>query len=110
MKTQLGLLTFGVFLIFAAAWISAWILGTIGVENVAPLILLSTGVWTVMLAGVRKISHTVDGDAFATFSWGMLFIVLGGSWFLSNVGLAVEFVIVFLLLLVGGLAVATALR
>jgi len=110
LKMQLGLLTFGVFLIFATAWISAWILGSIRVENVAPLVLLSTGVWTVVLAVVKRISHTVDGDTFATFSWGMLFIVIGGSWFLSNVGLAVEFVIVFLLLLVGGQAVATALR
>ena len=110
MRAQFGLLTFGVFLIFVAAWISSWILGAIKVQNVAPLVLLSTGVWTIILAIVKKVSHSIDGDAFATFSWGMLFIVLGGSWFLSNIGMAVEFVIVFLLLLVGGLAVATALR
>lgn len=110
LRAQFGLLTFGVFLVFLATWISVWILGSIKFENVTPLVLLSTGIWIAILAVVRKVSHSIEGDHFTTFSWGMLFIVLGGSWFLTNMGMAIEFVIVFLLLLVGALAIVTAIR
>jgi hypothetical protein len=110
LRAQFGLLTFGVFLLFVATWISVWLLGRINFENVIPLVFLSTGIWIAILAGVRKASHSIEGNPFTTFSWGMLFIVLGGSWYLTNMGMPMEFVIVFLLILIGALAVVTALR
>lgn len=110
MRAQFGLLTFGVFILFIATWISVWLLGSINFEDVTPLVFLSTGIWIAILAGVRKASHSLEGNTFTTFSWGMLFIVLGGSWYLTNMGMPIEFVMVFLLLLIGALAVITALR
>ncbi len=108
MKVNLGLMSFGVFLIIVAVWIAAWLLTIITTENLVPLILLSSGVWAVVVSGLKVIKP--DEGAFSNFGWGMLFIVLGGSWYLSNSGMPIEYTIVFVLLLVGALAVVVALR
>lgn len=107
-KIHLGLLSFGVFLILVAVWIAAWVLTIIAAENLVPLILLSSGIWTVVVAGLKAVKP--EEGAFSTFGWGMLFIVLGGSWYLSNTGMPIEFTVVFVLLLLGALAVVVALR
>lgn len=107
-KLQLGLLSFGVFLVIVAVWIAAWILTVITTENLVPLILLSSGVWTVVVAGLKAIKP--EEGAFSTFGWGMLFIVLGGSLYMVNTGMHPLYTVVFVLALIGILAVATALR
>ncbi|MFQ6068630.1 MAG: hypothetical protein ACE5KD_03705 [Candidatus Bathyarchaeia archaeon] len=109
-RIHLGLLTFGVFLIIVAVWIAASVLAIITTKNLVPLILLSSGVWTVVVAGIKTVIPEENNGAFSTFGWGMLFIVLGGSWYLNNVGMPIEFTVVFVLLLLGALAVVTALR
>lgn len=106
----MGTLSFGVFLIIVAIWISAWILGSITIPNLVPLILLSSGVWTVIVAGLKSASQEEKHGAFSTFGWGMLFIVLGGSLYLINAGMDPLYTVVFIMVLIGALAVATALR
>ena len=110
-RSQLGLLTFGVLLIILAAWSAVWILDIILLWDLFPGIILSVGIWTVFLAGIKACrSSWAEGHAFSSFGWGMLALVLGGSWWLSNLGMPIEMTIVFVLLLLGLLAIATALR
>lgn len=108
-KSQLGVLSFGVFLIIVAVWIASWILKMITAENVVPLILLCGGVWTIVLAGLKAARPEEEG-AFSTFGWGMLFVVLGGSLYMVNMGMDPLYTVVFILILIGILAVITALR
>jgi len=107
-RFQLGLLSFGVFLVIVAVWIAAFLLELILVENIVPLILLSSGVWTVVTAGLKAVKP--EEGAFSTFSWGMLFIVLGGSLYMINTGMNPMYTVVLVLALIGVLAVAAALR
>jgi hypothetical protein len=110
LRPQFGLLTFGIFLLFVATWISVWLLGSIQWLDVPPLVLLSTGIWITILAGARRASHSLDGSNLSTFYWGLFFAILGGSWYLTNIGMPLEFMIVFLLALLGAIAIITALR
>ncbi len=92
-----------------AVWIAAWLLGFIAAANIVPLILLSSGVWIVVVAGLKAMSPEKEG-AFSNFGWGTLFIVLGGSLYMISMGMEPLYTVVFVLILVGALAVATALR
>lgn len=109
-RVHLRLLTLGVFLIIVAVLIAAWMLALISAESLVPLILLSSGVWTVIVAGLKAVSPQGKGGAFSTFGWGMLFIVLGGSLYMVNMGMNPVYIVVFVLALVGALAVAAASR
>lgn len=105
----MGLLSLGVFLIIVAVWTVALAFGVVAIENFVPLVLLSSGVWIVVVAGL-KIALPKEGGAFGTFGWGMLFIVLGGAIYMMNRGMNPVYTAVMVLLLIGGLAVAAALR
>jgi len=107
---HLGLLSFGVFLSIIAVWIATLVLRIITVTDLVPLILLSSGVWTVGVASLKVVKPEKTGGVFSIFGWGMLLIVLGGSLYLVNKGMDPAYIIVFVLALVGALAVATALR
>ncbi len=108
-KYDLGLLSLGVFLIVLALWIATAILSIITVEEVVPLILLSSGLWIVVVAGIKSV-RSEEGGAFTIFGWGMVFIVLGGSLLMVIRGMNPLYVGVFILLLIGVLAVVAALR
>jgi hypothetical protein len=109
MRVHFGVLSFGVFLIVVAVWTAALAFGVITMENLVPLILLSSGVWVVIIAGLKIALPQKDG-AFSTFGWGMLFIVLGGAMYLMNQGMNPIYTAVLILLLIGALAVVAALR
>ena len=108
-RFQFGILSLGAFLLIVAAWIAAWLLALVETSNLVPLILLSSGVWIVIVACLKAFSAEREG-AFSNFSWGTLFIVIGGSLYLINQGMEPLYTVVFVLILVGVLAVATALR
>jgi hypothetical protein len=105
----MGLLSFGVILIVVAVWVAAFLMGAIEVFNLVPLILLSSGVWTVAIAGIKAARKKEDG-AFSTFGWGMLLTVLGGSFYMVNMGMNPVYIVVFVLALLGALAIAAALK
>ncbi len=109
-KRQLGLLTLGVFLIIVATWVGAFFLSIIAFNDILPLILLSSGVWAVVVAGIKTLTSRETGGAFGVFGWGTLFIVVGGSWYFSSLGMPIEFTVVFVLLLLGVLAIAAGLK
>jgi hypothetical protein len=104
------LLSFGVFLILIAGWIGAWVLGVVALEALIPLILLSAGAWALAVAGLQAFGTSEGGEAFTTFGWGMLFVVVGGTLYLVTEGLSPAFILVFVLALAGFLAVVSALR
>jgi hypothetical protein len=108
-RVHLGVLSLGVFLVIVAVWITAFLLGIISAANLVPLILLSSGVWTIIIAVFRVAVHREDGP-FSTFGWGMLFVVLGGSFYMVNTGMDPVYIVVFVLMLVGVLAIAAAVR
>ncbi len=87
---------------------AAWLLSIIEAGNLVPLILLSSGVWAIIVSGLKAVKS--GEDAFSTFGWGMLFIVLGGSLYMINTGMDPLYTVVFVLSLVGTLAIVTALR
>ncbi|UCD97002.1 MAG: hypothetical protein JSV35_02830 [Candidatus Bathyarchaeota archaeon] len=110
-RLHLGLLTLGVLLIILAVWSAAWILEFILLQDFPPGILLSVGIWMIALAGLKASRTSVsESNAFSTFGWGMLVLVLGSSWWFSNSGMPIEMTLVFVLLLLGILAIVTALR
>jgi hypothetical protein len=108
-RFHMGLLSFGVFLIMVAVWVAAFLLETISAANLVPLILLSSGVWTVAIAGIKAANQKEDG-AFSTFGWGMLLTVIGGSFYMVNMGMNPVYIVVFVLALLGALAIAAALK
>jgi hypothetical protein len=108
-KVHLGLLSFGAFLIVVAVWTAALAYRVIAAENLVPLIVLSSGVWVVLVAGL-KLARSTEAGIFRTFGWGMLFVVLGGAMYMMNQGMNPVYTVVLVLLLIGALAVVAALR
>jgi len=103
-------LSIGVFLIiiviaimlYATQIISDWML-------VIPIILVLSGCWTLVLAGVRSTNlHRYERDAFSTMSLGLLLIAVGGAWYLFAFNPIYSLALILLIL--GALAIATALR
>jgi hypothetical protein len=108
-RFHLGLLSFGVFLIVVAVWTAAVLLEAISAANLVPLILMSSGIWTIAIAGIKAAKQKEDG-AFSTFGWGMLLTVLGGSFYMANTDMNPVYIVVFVLVLLGALAIAAALK
>jgi len=103
-------LSIGVFLIiiviaimlYATQIISDWIL-------IIPIILVLSGCWTLALAGLRSSNvHKYERGAFSTMSLGLLLIAVGGAWYLFAFNPIYSLALILLVL--GTLAIATALK
>jgi hypothetical protein len=103
-------LSIGVFLIiiviaiilYATQIISDWVL-------IIPIILVLSGCWTLILAGVRSANlHRYERGAFSTMNFGLILIAMGGAWYLFAFNPIYSLALI--LLVVGALAIATALR
>jgi hypothetical protein len=103
-------LSIGVFLIiivvaimlYAAQVITDWTL-------IFPLILVLSGCWTLVLAGIRA-SNTqkYERGAFSTMGLGLLLLGVGGAWYLFAFNALYSLALILLIL--GALAIAAALR
>ena len=109
-RLRIGLLSIGVFLIIVAVWIAALISEIIIVENLIPMILLSCGIWIVVVAAFKAFTMKQPDGAFSTFGWGILFIVVGGSLYMVSMGMNPVYTIVFILATVGALTVIATVR
>jgi len=105
------MLSFGVLLVIVAL-----VLGILGVgiivrlDEAFALIIAFYGVWTIVLAGIRTQNPDKYGrGAYSMLVMGIVLIVLGGSWYLYIATANVILSIVLLLLVIGILAVASAL-
>jgi len=67
------------------------------------------GIWLWALAGMQRSNPEKYGrGAFSYFGWGLLLIAVGGAWFLAYVNAVYSLAVILLVL--GGLAIAAALR
>lgn len=110
-ESRREMLSIGVFLIivvvaivlYAAQVISDWTL-------IFPVIFVLSGCWLLALAGMRASNpQKYERGSFSTMGMGVLLIALGGAWYLFAVNLAL-YSLALILLVVGGLAIAAALR
>jgi hypothetical protein len=73
------------------------------------LIILLSGLWTIVLAGMRSSApQKYERGAFGTFSWGLLLVAIGGAWCLYGYGWYYSLVV--MLLAFAGVAIAVALK
>lgn len=105
-----GLLSIGIFLIILVVSILLHTpLELIPWYLIPPVILALSGIWTIVLAGIRA-SRPVkyERGPFSTFAWGLLLTAIGGAWFFFNVSWVYSLVTIVLVL--GILAMAAAFR
>jgi len=110
-RMPLGLLSFGVFVIIVAIAIA--VSGPLGLrfETSLALIVALYGGWTIALAGIRvKNPEKYARGAYSIFVWGILLVAVGGAWFIASIGVDLLYSALLLLVVVGILAVVSALR
>jgi len=108
-RRPLGLLSLGVLAVIVAVCLLAYVAEYIAADAILPLILAFFGLWIVVVAGIRAVSpQKYERGAFSTFGWGTILIAIGGAWFLARINLLYS--IALLLIVIGILAVAAALR
>lgn len=108
-RRPLGLLSLGVLAVIVAVCLIAYVAEYIVADAILPLILAFFGLWIVVVAGIRAVSpEKYERGAFSTFGWGVMLIAIGGAWFLTGINLLYS--IALLLIVIGVLAVAAALR
>jgi heme/copper-type cytochrome/quinol oxidase subunit 3 len=109
-ESRREMLSIGVFLIivvaaivlYAAQVISDWTL-------IFPVILVLSGCWLLALAAMRASNQQkYERGAFSTMGMGLLLIALGGAWYLFAFNSLYSLALI--LLVVGALAIAAALR
>jgi len=109
MPKQYDMLSMGVLLIIAAMMLVTYSTRLITELEVLALIIAFYGVWTIVLAGIRtKNPEKYGRGAYSTLVIGILLTTLGGAWFLYIEGTNIIFTIALLLIVIGILAVATA--
>jgi hypothetical protein len=98
-------------LVIVALVLGALAVGIIArLDEVLALIIAFYGVWTVVLAGIRTQNPEKYGrGAYSTLVMGIVLIAVGGSWYLYIATANLILSIVLLLLVIGILAVASAL-
>jgi hypothetical protein len=102
-------LSIGVFLIIIVVAIILYVASLIDWTLIFPLILVLSGCWTLVLAGMRAANpQKYERGAFSTVSLGLLLIAVGGAWYLFAVNPLYSLALVLLVL--GALAIAAALR
>jgi len=111
MAQQWEMLSFGVLMVITALMLVAYAVQIVtGLDQVIALIIASYGVWTMILAGIRtKNPEKYGRGAYSTLVMGVLLTAIGGAWFLYIEGTSFIVTVALLLVVVGILAVATAL-
>jgi uncharacterized membrane protein YidH (DUF202 family) len=111
-KKPTDLLSLGVFVVIVAICLLAYAAELIKrTDEVLSLIIAFYGVWVVVLAGIRvKIPEKYERGAFSTFVGGVLLVAIGGAWFLNIQVANLVYTLAVFLVIVGILAVASALR
>jgi hypothetical protein len=105
-----GLLSIGIFLVILVVSILLYApLELIRWSLIPPVIIALYGLWTIVLAGIRA-SRPVkyERGPFSTLAWGLLLIAIGGAWFFVSISWVYS--LATILLVLGALAIVTALR
>ena len=111
MARQYDLLSLGALLVIAAVLLVAFATEVIKrLDEVFALIIALYGVWTMILAGIRVRNPEKYGrGAYSTLVMGVMLTALGGAWVLNIEGTNIIITIALILVVVGILAVASAL-
>jgi len=108
---QYELLSLGALLVTAAVLLVAFAAEVIKrLDEVLALIIALYGVWTMILAGIRVRNPERYGrGAYSTLVMGVMLTALGGAWVLYIEGINIIITIALILVVIGILAVASAL-
>jgi len=111
-RMPLGLLSFGVFAIIVAISIVVSVQFGWRFDTSLALIVTLYGGWTIALAGIRaKNPEKYARSPHSIFAWGILLVAVGGAWFIYSLEAAYWlYSVLLLLIVVGMLAVVSALR
>jgi hypothetical protein len=102
-------LSIGVFLIIIVVSIVLVAAGLIDWTLSVPVILVLSGCWALVLAGMRASNpQKYERGAFSTMGLGLLLIAVGGAWYLFAFNAL--YALALILLVLGALAIAAALR
>lgn len=111
MAQQFEMLSFGVLMVITALMLVAYAAQIItGLDQIFALIIAFYGAWTIVLAGIRtKKPEKYGRGAYSILVMGILLTAVGGAWYLYIATANFILSVVLLLLIIGILAVATAL-
>jgi cobalamin synthase len=111
MAQQWETLSFGVLLVIVALALVTYTLQIITrLDEVIAMIIAFYGAWYLALAGIRtKYPEKYGRGAYNTLVIGVILVALGGAWYLNIATANIILPIVLLLLVIGILAVATAI-
>jgi hypothetical protein len=103
------LLTIGVVILTVVVAIVLYVAQVIDWTLIVPVVLLLSGVW-VMVLGFMRLGKPgkYERSGFSTMALGAALIAIGGAWTLFSTNWLYSLIVV--LLVVAGLAIATALR
>mgnify|MGYP006269895011 CR=1 FL=1 len=106
-ESRRQLLSIGVFLLIIVAIILFFAVNIIGWTLIIPLILVLSGCWTLVLAGIRSSNpQKYERGAFSTTGLGLFMIGIGGAWYLFRINWLYSLALILLVL--GALAIAAA--
>jgi hypothetical protein len=108
-RQQLDMLSFGVFIVIVAILLIAfapngqW-------DRMISLTIALFGIWIIATAGIRARNPSkYERGAYSTFVMGLLLLAVGGAWFLFIETSNWIFAVFLLLVVVGLIAIGTAL-
>ena len=108
-ESKRQLLSIGVFLLIIVAVIMLFAVNLIQWTLIIPLILVLSGCWTLVLAGMRASNpQKYERGAFSTTGLGLLMIAVGGAWYLFGINWLYSLALI--LLVFAAIAIAAALR
>jgi hypothetical protein len=109
-ESKRQLLSIGVFFIIIVLGLLLVAVNVIGWTLVFPLILVFCGCWALVLAGIQNSQpQKYERGTFSTLIMGLLLIALGGAWYLVAQNY-VLYALALFLLVIGGIAIAAALK
>jgi hypothetical protein len=108
-ESRRQLLSIGVFLLIIVAVIVLYAATIIDWTLIIPLILVLSGCWTLVLAGMRASNpQKYERGAFSTLGLGLFMIAVGGAWYLFAFNWLYSLALILLVL--AAIAIAAALR
>lgn len=97
-------------MVIIALMLVAYATEIVDLGQMMALIIAFYGVWTVILAGIRMRNPEKYGrGAQSTLTMGIVLIAIGGAWLLLSAGISAILAIALLLVIIGILAVVSAL-
>ncbi len=104
------LLSIGILFLIIAVALGLYVTGVVADWTlIIPLILALTGVWFVVLAGLRTMRpQKIERGPFSTLSVGLLLMAFAGAWYLGRLNLLYSLILI--LVVIGALVIFVATR